>query len=134
MQSRLVLSLLGLALASACTAAPVTQLSPGSVSGPVSGPAVDLEPGVGVRALHARLLPGEQALEVELRTPFVSVPSRRQITVEGVASDGRVLFTRETSARTGPVDARYHRESRARARIELPELSDVAGLRVRTGR
>lgn len=122
MQIRFALSLLGLALATACASAPV------------AGPAIEIESAHGVRAAHARLLPGEAALEVELRTAFVTLPGQRLVTVEGVAADGRVLFTREAKARAATIDARYHRETRARARVELPELSEVAGLRVRAGR
>ena len=122
MQPRLVLSLFALALVSACAAAPVR------------GPAIEIEPSHGLRAAHARLLEDESTLEVELRTAFVTLPGQRLVTVEGLAADGRVLFTREAKARAGSIDARYHRETRSRARVELPELSEVAGLRVRACR
>ena len=122
MQLRFAPSLLGLALLTACASAPV------------AGPAIEIESSHGVRAAHARLLPGEAALEVELRAAFVTLPGQRLVTVEGVAADGRVLFRREAKARATSIDARYHRETRSRARVELPELSEVAGLRVHAGR
>jgi len=122
LQLRFSLSLLALALATSCAAAPV------------AGPSIEIEPSHGLRAAHARLLPGEATLEVELRTAFVTLPGQRLVTVEGLAADGRVLFTREAKARATSTDARYHRETRSRARVELPELSEVAGLRVHTGR
>lgn len=103
---------------------------------PASGPAIVVEQGDGVRAVHARVQDeqGSARLEVDLRTRFPGTFARRTVQVEGLDSAGRALFTRELVAESLTYDARYHREQAARASLELPATDALATLHVRAGR
>lgn len=120
----LITALLALSLNSAC------------VTPSASGPAVQVDRAAWVRTAHATVVQeGTSArLAVDLQAAFPAIAARRTVTVEGFASDGRLLFTKSVVACAGTNDARHHRTVKARASIVLPELANVAELRVHAGR
>ena len=101
-----------------------------------SAPVLEVERGDGVRAVHARVRDeqGSPRLELDLQTRFPGTTARRSVQVEGLAFDGRTLFTRELVADPLTHDARYHREQSARASLDLPSSNELATLRIRAGR
>lgn len=105
-------------------------------STPASGPAIEVELGDGVRAVHARVheVSGASRLDVDLSTRFPGTHARRALQIEGLDAAGQTLFTRELVAESLTTDARYHREQAARASLELPASDALATLRVRAGR